>query len=143
MLRCPTLQTRSLYVEYERRYSHLKNVTWPGQPFCLYRFPWLLTALMVLNPKIDFISFRTLQTRSLYVEYERRYSHLKFTYIQDHFISLYTRPFKIYLYTRPYWNLLIYKTILFPYIQDHFKFTYIQDHFVLTNQIHKKGGGGV
>ena len=41
--------------------------------------------------------------------------HLKFTYIQDHFISLYTRPF------------------YFPYIQDH---------FVLTNQIHKKGGGG-
>ena len=31
MLRLPTLQTRSLYVEYEGRYSHLKNVTWPGR----------------------------------------------------------------------------------------------------------------
>ena len=51
---------------------------------------------------LDMLRFPTLQTRSLYVEYERRYSHLKFTYIQDHFISLYTRPFKIYLYTRPF-----------------------------------------
>ena len=42
---------------------------------------------------LDMLRFPTLQTRSLYVEYERRYSHLKFTYIQDHFISLYTRPF--------------------------------------------------
>ena len=30
------------------------------------------------------------------------------------------------------WNLLIYKTILFPYIQDHLKFTYIQDHLKFT-----------
>ena len=57
---------------------------------------------------LDMLRFPTLQTRSLYVEYERRSSHLKFTYIQDH--------------------------LKFTYIQDHLKFTYIQDHFVLTNQ---------
>ena len=28
--------------------------------------------------------------------------------------------------------LLIYKTILFPYIHDHFKFTYIHDHLKFT-----------
>ena len=47
----------------------------------------------------------TLQTRSLYVQYEGKYSHLKFTYIQD---QIDAGPLKV--------------------------FTYIQDHVFLTNQ---------
>ena len=60
-------------------------------------------------------AFQRFKPECLYVEYKGRYSHMKFTYIQDH--------------------------LKFTYIQDHLKFTYIQDHFVLTNQIHKKRGG--
>ena len=49
------------------------------------------------------------------------YKTILFTYIQDHFISLYTRPFYF----------LIYKTILFPYIQDHFISLYTRPFYFL------------
>ena len=120
MLRCPTFQSRSLYVEYERRYSHLKNVTWPGQPFCCSlrdKFGVIVSLLRF------FLIYKTkCGWNGVY----------KFTYIQDQ-VRL-ERCLQIYLYTRPsaagtvFTNLLIYKTkcgwngvLKFTYIQDQMR----------------------
>ena len=118
MLRCPTLQTRSIYVEYEGRYSHLKNVTWPGQPFCfflctrpfyflIYKTIWSGT-LWAIN-QMTFIFYSQGHCRSI-LEWAYFYSLglFYFPYIQDH--------------------------LKFTYIQDHLKFTYIQDHFIQSNR---------
>ena len=83
----PMLQTRSLYVEYEGKYSHLKlsniqDQMMPERPLHPSGYLSYLTCYFFINIQ-GFISFPMLQTRSLYVEYKGKYSHLKFTYIQN------------------------------------------------------------
>ena len=67
------------------------------------------------------------------------YKTILFPYIQDHFISLYTRPFKIYLYTRPI-EIYLYTRPIRSQLSAHVPSAHRSSAHIIC--IKNRGGGG-